>query len=287
MSYKKPSRTILTFSWIPLAVNFLIFCLAFIPATKDYVFCYFEEGGVISFGGWYLRFASHIISLLYLIWLLYSSISLLRGKHIQHAMVLIVCATFVVVSVVIESFFNSAGEIHLLNSTIAVSAMTYYLFLYMEKSQVDTLTGLFNRETYYADFPRMEKTMTGVIQFDMNGLKYINDNFGHLEGDEALATIASCIMHCTKSGMYAYRLGGDEFLVLVNKRTEQEIIAAIEKFKNDLHKTKYHCSVGYSYRKDKTVSGTDLLKQAEFKMYLDKEEFYKNANFERRKALHS
>lgn len=61
MSYEKPSRTFLTFSWIPLVVNFLIFCLAFIPATKDYVFCYFLEGGVIIFGGGYLRFASHII----------------------------------------------------------------------------------------------------------------------------------------------------------------------------------------------------------------------------------
>ena len=129
----------------------------------------------------------------------------------------------------------------------------------------------------------MGERATGVIQFDMNGLKYINDNLGHLEGDKALSTIALIILKSTKRSMYAYRLGGDEFTVVVNNSSEEEIQKAITKFKENLAKTPYHCSIGYAHRQDKNIDFIDLLKEAEKKMYQDKEEFYKNANFERRK----
>ena len=117
-------------------------------------------------------------------------------------------------------------------------------------------------------------------------LKYINDNYGHIEGDKALMTISDCILKSAKGNMYAYRLGGDEFIVLANKKTEEEIINAIEKFKANLSKTNYHCSVGYAYKKEGTETISDLIKESEIMMYKDKEEFYKNSKFERRKALH-
>ena len=154
----------------------------------------------------------------------------------------------------------------------------------MERTQIDTLSGLFNREMYYRDVTKMSNSATGVIQFDMNGLKYINDNFGHLEGDKALRTIANSITKSVKRNMYAYRLGGDEFLVIANGGTEEDIKTVVERFKAHLKDTNYHCSTGYAYRKDKSIPFTDLLVEAEKNMYLDKEEFYKTSKIERRRG---
>ena len=71
-------------------------------------------------------------------------------------------------------------DIEILNATVAFSVVIYYLFLYIEKTQIDTLTSLFNRDTYYRDLSKMDKDITGVIQYDMNGLKFINDNYGNV-----------------------------------------------------------------------------------------------------------
>lgn len=289
LSLKRTDGKLFFLTWIPLVINILIYVFAFIPATKEFVVVYILDtvDNSIYFGGGPLRFASHIISLGYLLWLIYCSTSQLKAKHFNHAIVLIVCALFVIMAVVIETFFNDAGDIHLLNTTIGVSAITYYLYLHIEKSQVDMLSGLFNRESFFSDIVKMEKSVTGVIQFDMNGLKFINDNYGHIEGDKALMTISDCILKSAKGNMYAYRLGGDEFIVLANKKTEEEIVNAIEKFKANLSKTNYHCSVGYAFKKEGTETISELIKESEKMMYKDKEEFYKNSKFERRKALHS
>ena len=153
-----------------------------------------------------------------------------------------------------------------------------------ERTQIDGLTKLFNRETYYHDADRLERLITGVVQFDMNGLKYINDNYGHLEGDKAISTIAGLISACVKRNMTAYRMGGDEFLVFAINATESQIKDFIDDFNKKIVETNYSCSVGYSYRDQKNKNLVDLLKDAEKKMYENKAEFYKSSSIERRKV---
>ena len=271
---------------IPLILNFVVYSLMLFPATKELVVSYEPtESGSLIFKGWsFLRYVSHIISGLYLIFVLYISFTKISSKHLGHGLTILACALFVVVAVVIESFFNPNGDIELLNDTIAVSALVYYLFLYIERTQIDTLTGLFNRETYYHDVQKMGRSVTGVIHFDMNGLKYINDTYGHFEGDKALAAIADVISKSAKRNMYVYRLGGDEYIVLSYGGSEADIIETVNEFKERIKDTGYHCSYGYSYRQDKNATVEDLIKEAERKMYEDKERFYKNSSFERRKV---
>ena len=162
--------------------------------------------------------------------------------------------------------------------------MFYYLFLYMESVRYDPLTGLYNRATYYEDAMKMDKTVTSIIQLDMDGLKYINDNYGHQEGDKALATIAQAISDACDKDMYPYRLSGDEFLIIVNYLPKEIVESKIEQIKSDLRKTKYSCSIGYAYRSNKNISMEELLKKSEQQMYKAKEEFYRNSKYERRKT---
>ena len=270
---------------IPLIINALVYTLMFIPTLNESV-VYFtkKEDGTLGFHGGPLRFCSHIMSALYLGYLIYLSITKISSKHFAHGLTIISCALFVVIAVVIESFFNGDDSIHILSTTIALSTVVYYLYLYIEKSQIDVLTGLFNRETYFRDIEKMGNSINGVIQFDMNGLKFVNDNFGHLEGDKALSTIANIITSCARRNMYVYRLGGDEFVLVSTSATEAQLKETSEKFKDRLSTTEYHCSIGVAFRKNKQQTVTELFKEAEEKMYEDKANFYKDSPFERRKV---
>ena len=275
-------RTLLTA--IPLVINLIIISGTFIPGIRDYVYRFVlsEDGTHLNYLGGPLRYSSHIVALLYIAWIIYLSIAKLRAKHFYHAIGSLVCAVFIILAVVIETFINNGADVYLLNSTVAVTALEYYIFLYTEQTQMDTLTGLYNRETLFLDIDRMGRSITGIIEFDMNGLKYLNDNFGHAEGDKGLKTITDIAKKAAKKDMYIYRVGGDEFAILAVNSTEEEIKETITQFTEELSKTSYYCSVGYAYRGNSNMSFADLNKEAEKKMYKAKDEFYKNSPFERR-----
>lgn len=262
---------------IPLLVNLIVYLLAFIPGVKDYVFYFYAgDNGVLFFMGGPLRYSAHVVSAFYLAYLLVACIVSLQSKHISHSIALICCTIFITVAVIIETFFNDSNTISILYSTIGVSTLTYYLFIYIEKGSVDSLTGLFNRETYYRDIKDMHNTIRGVILFDMNGLKAINDEHDYDEGDKALITIGNAIAKCTPKSMYAYRLGADEFIVISNTCLEEELVYLIKKFKADIDTTNYSCAVGYSYSDSENRSFQKMLFEAEKRMAKEKEEFYQS-----------
>ena len=271
--------------FLPLLITMIIYLLPFFPNTKEAVF-YFAENdlGGISFHGGYtpLRFTSHILSLFYIGYIVYLAIRSLRFKHISHALIIFLSVITIIIAVVIETF-DGSGTIQVLNTAIAISTTFYVLYVYAEVNRYDPLTGLFNRSMYYADLPKLEKNITGVIQIDMNGLKYINDTFGHIEGDVSLEIVAQSILKASTSKMFVYRLGGDEFLILAVNESENQIINTMKKIREDLAKTEYSVALGYAYRDDKSILVEDLLKDAEKKMYLDKDAFYKTSTIKRRK----
>lgn len=274
--------------YTPLIINAIVYSFALftnVDSLKHLIYYYELEGGVAVFHrGTILCFFSHFVSILYLGYLMYLSFDRLKGKHYGDAFAIIVCAIFTVAAVITESIFSNKN-INLLNVTIAISALFYYLYLFVENSRNDALTGLFDRKTYYADLKKLEKNINGIIVLDMNGLKYINDNFGHLEGDEALRVVGETISKSCHRKCYIYRLGGDEFTVLVVNCNEDFIIDIVDEFKKRIETTKYHCSIGYAYRNKKDeMNIEDLIKKAEQEMYNDKELFYQNSHIERRRS---
>ena len=272
----------------PLSLLLVVYVLPLIPATKDAVFTFgINEVGLLVFypGNTPLRFAAHIVSAFYMIYLLYRNIATLQAKHFSHSLMIFICAFVVILAVVLETFYNEDGSLELLTTSIAISVVFYYLYLFTERAKYDPLTGLLNRAAYYSDLPKMDKDITGVIQIDMNGLKYLNDNFGHEEGDMALMTVSTILKKGCTRRMYVYRMGGDEFTVLVNKDDEGKIIDSIREIQSELAKTKYRCSIGYAFRKGRETDVEELIKASEKRMYEDKTEFYKCSLFERRQTV--
>ena len=119
----------------------------------------------------------------------------------------------------------------------------------------------------------------------MNGLKTINDTMGHAAGDDALVTIALCMNRALKSRQYAYRIGGDEFVIICRKTKEEDVMALISRVKKNLSETDYYCSIGYSYNSEDNKNIEDMLRNSDMMMYTEKERYYEERNIQRRKVV--
>lgn len=157
------------------------------------------------------------------------------------------------------------------------------LDLYMH----DSLTGLYNRHGYEQKAETLlAESQPGqsitLFLFDMDCLKQINDQHGHTEGDFALRVIGQAINNSASPDMICSRFGGDEFMVLSNRATEDESDRFLEKvngFLNNytrLTNKPYELSVsgGYAseaYSKEMTLESLqELLKAADARMYEQK-----------------
>jgi diguanylate cyclase (GGDEF)-like protein len=84
----------------------------------------------------------------------------------------------------------------------------------------DSMTNLFNRRGFYIRIPYLfERAIEQdlelmIISTDMDGLKFINDTYGHSEGDYAIKAMAKALHDCCGEHDYPARFGGDEFIVL-------------------------------------------------------------------------
>lgn len=98
----------------------------------------------------------------------------------------------------------------------------------------DPLTGLFNRRYYESALKQIDKIENlpiSVVVADVNDLKYINDTFGHLEGDRLLIEVAEVLAaECRNCDVIA-RIGGDEFVILISKTDNAEVEALLEQLK--------------------------------------------------------
>lgn len=107
----------------------------------------------------------------------------------------------------------------------------------------DALTGLYNRASYLESVNHLEhqRSENGTpidiicLMLDLNDLKHINDRLGHNAGDRALAGAAAALKRTfERDGVYLYRLGGDEFCVLMTEGTEQEVKDCLVQLKKEL-----------------------------------------------------
>lgn len=180
------------------------------------------------------------------------------------------------ISSLIFPFVFGSNYSQIFCSTIGAAIFIYYVFLIMQLTKKDALTGILNRQAYYAETRKDFKDITAIVSIDMNGLKTINDTYGHYAGDEALVTLALCFTKACKSRQSAYRMGGDEFAIVCRKTSEEEVIKLVDRIQKYVSETKYTCSIGYSYQNDGFQNLDNLLKASDEQMYLNKAEFYKN-----------
>jgi two-component system, cell cycle response regulator len=96
----------------------------------------------------------------------------------------------------------------------------------LEQVRTDALTGLGNRGRMQVDMPLQiedatEERPVGLLLFDLNGFKHYNDTFGHPAGDDLLVRLGAALRGAVKDDGTAYRIGGDEFCVLLTCERER------------------------------------------------------------------
>ncbi len=142
-----------------------------------------------------------------------------------------------------------------------------------ELSYCDRLTKVGNRHAYVRLMNKLEgrkDISLGIIFADINGLKNVNDKYGHEQGDKMIKTVADILKK--NFGKHIYRIGGDEFVVFCKGVAEEEFARHVEKLKADWT-TDISASVGSLWLPkceniEVSVANTDKL------MYQDKKDYY-------------
>ena len=150
----------------------------------------------------------------------------------------------------------------------------------------DELTGLLNQRAYEEDKTKKRKKAYAVVYIDVNNLKYANDNFGHAAGNKLIVAVSNEMKNLFPE--CSYRIGGDEFVAIVEYSSVKKIEKDIEEKKTRFHEaldkyTKeeneyrlvYSASFGYAYS-DGTKSFEDVSKEADKSMYSAKDAYKKS-----------
>ena len=142
----------------------------------------------------------------------------------------------------------------------------------------DHLTGLYNRRYFEQELKNLdtpENLPLSIIMFDVNGLKLVNDSFGHDLGDVLLKKSAEAIKKACREDDIAARIGGDEFVVLLPKTAASEALQIsnyIKELASNEKVANMELSISYGYDTKKTdkQSIIEIIANAENHMYRHK-----------------
>ena len=142
----------------------------------------------------------------------------------------------------------------------------------------DHLTGLYNRRYFEQELKNLdtpENLPLSIIMFDVNGLKLVNDSFGHDLGDILLKKSAEAIKKACREKDIAARIGGDEFVILLPKTTAGESLQISNQIKELASNEKVanmelSISYGYDTKKTDKQSIIEIIANAENHMYRHK-----------------
>lgn len=104
---------------------------------------------------------------------------------------------------------------------------------------LDSLTGLENRAAFTRELNAFEnKPNAACIVADVNNLKLCNDRYGHIEGDRAIKDAGECLSRAFEGMGKCYRIGGDEFCVLIEAGEQTKILASLGQFEGLIEEKK-------------------------------------------------
>ena len=156
----------------------------------------------------------------------------------------------------------------------------------------DILTGLGNRGLLMVQLrqaierARRSNAALAVLYFDLNNFKYINDTFGHDAGDTLLITIADRLRSGARAGETVARIGGDEFVIVIQdftpERQAEEVVKRLSARLSEsvtIQGIEIHpsASIGMALFPQDGDTAEELLKSADFKMYLVKHNVHPEA----------
>lgn len=220
-------------------------------------------------------FISIIILALADVYVYYSSASSDIGKYTKFAIIFVIIYLGVIA---FQNIYNLDKEI------------THNNFI-RELAYSDGLTKLGNRTAYHEKIQEIKDDIAnyssiGIVTFDVNDLKTVNDSFGHNVGDDLIVSSANIIKNSFCTDCFCYRIGGDEFIALIispnAKQIFKESIVAfnvnIQNF-NNYNNKQYTVSIAHGhdfYTKSAKTSLDTVIKTSDKNMYNNKQAYKKS-----------
>jgi diguanylate cyclase (GGDEF)-like protein len=152
-----------------------------------------------------------------------------------------------------------------------------------KQAKTDIVTGLFNRRAYYEislmEFQRLVRhhRILSVIMFDIDSFKIINDSYGHDAGDIVLNSVGNIVKEVIRKYDYAFRMGGDEFLLLLPETSQEQACLLAERIRVKIedqnildknhNKLSLTASFGIAQYSQKDTSIADVTRKADEALY--------------------
>ena len=246
---------------VRIEIGYLIFLFVTIPCGM--VFSVSADNIYSRGPHFYIYVVMYFGAILYL-----SASTVITAREFQNRSRLLIYP--LILFVMAETIIQVAlPELHVTWLCVTLLSVLYFIYCSEMWNQLDALTGLLNQNSYLNRTAEMRRSGGVLVVFDVDDFKQVNDRYGHLQGDVCLAEIARCIKKAYAHCGYCYRIGGDEFCVLL-KNADREARCAQE-FERQLalRREVVHCLPRVSMG-SAPISGEDLLAvkdQADREMY--------------------
>ena len=190
-----------------------------------------------------------------------------RGRELIYAL-----AGFLAVGTLVQILIP---EIHITWLCVTLIAVLYFLYCNEMWNQLDGLTGLLSQKSYLNRTMNLGAKDRMLIVLDVDEFKHINDTLGHLAGDQCLKEIAGCLKKAYSRYGNCYRIGGDEFCVLLQEPEKEKFCR--EKFFWAMEKRRKEVPIlpQVSYGSAELLEQESILdakERADQNMYEDKKE---------------
>ncbi len=240
---------------------------------------YVDENNVYTRGSlfaWAL-----VVSGAYFVCVIFTSYREYRDADIQEKLYLLGIFVVAAAGVIIQIVDTNIRSMW---PTVAITLLLYYVFTLEMGAKYDYLTGVRNRNAFDKKREKLGINRTyGLVIFDINGLKTINDQLGHQQGDQLISEAAKILVDTFWGYGKIYRIGGDEFALVFekcDKETINERFRVMEKLiaKENQNKTDWKISISYGveiHKSDDDKSYEEVFENADNKMYKMKQNYYK------------
>lgn len=254
-----------------------------IALTSQYtgLLFYVDEANQYSRGPFYI--GSLAICLLYFIMLTATSFHEYRDADLSEKIYLLAILFMAFVGVIMQVFIENIKSMW---TTTGISLLLYYTFVLELSNKYDILTGARNRRAFDSHQAILvHEKKYALVVFDINGLKPVNDNLGHEQGDKLIMGVADVLIASFFDVGKIYRIGGDEFCAICDEKSEEQVKEAIGNVEQNIakanrsRKDQLTLSVSYGW----AIHGADdkrdykeIFNDADNRMYEMKQEFYKS-----------
>ncbi len=209
---------------------------------------------------------------------------LIRSFDIASSFLIVFLISFILVSLIVKEYNSNIkalkktkSELKLINDKLTTI------------SEVDELTELYNRRHVLNELSKNLSSNTsqiGVIMFDIDHFKKINDTYGHGTGDMVLKRISQHLKENVRAGDVVGRIGGEEFLIIIPDITQSALIAKAEKLREliaelEWQDGKFNLTIsGGVYLVDPDDTLDEVLEQVDLRLYRSKNEGRNRISYE-------